>query len=363
MNIETMRALLLGFTDVTEDEPFGPDYLVYRIAGKIFAALSLERTELVCMKCEPEYAAELREHYDGIRPAWHWNKQHWNDVYFDSDVNDDLIEQLARHAYGETIKSLPQKLLYGLRLPSPRWQHRHFAQLDSTMSFLKDDDSEAQTAEFLLVTADYQTAGHGQKDAVWESAAQANLLLGISLHPSFLTPDKQFLLSAATALAVADAVQKYCKCEACVKWPNDIYINDNKVCGMLLEHTLCGRAISRSIIGIGLNINQKAFEGDAPNPVSFIQVRGKETDRAAVLRHFLQRFEHYYSLLQNNKGEQVLEEYVRRMYRREGNHRYADAHGNFLARLETVAPDGTLHLRDLDGNLRQYLFKEVSYLS
>ena len=54
MNIETMRALLLGFTDVTEDEPFGPDYLVYRIAGKIFAALSLERTELVCMKCEPE---------------------------------------------------------------------------------------------------------------------------------------------------------------------------------------------------------------------------------------------------------------------------------------------------------------------
>ena len=167
---------------------------------------------------------------------------------------------------------------------------------------------------------------------------------------------------AATALAVADAVQKYCKCEVCVKWPNDIYINDNKVCGMLLEHTLCGRAISRSIIGIGLNINQKAFEGDAPNPVSFIQVRGKETDRAAVLRYLLQRFEHYYSLLQNNKGEQVLEEYVGRMYRREGNHRYADAHGNFLARLETVAPDGTLHLRDLDGNLRQYLFKEVSYL-
>ena len=131
---------------------------------------------------------------------------------------------------------------------------------------------------------------------------------------------------------------------------------------MLLEHTLCGRAISRSIIGIGLNINQKAFEGDAPNPVSFYQVRGKETDRAAVLRHFLQRFEHYYSLLQNNKGEQVLEEYVRRMYLREGNHRYADAHGNFLARLGAVAPDGTLHLRDLDGNLRQYLFKEVSYL-
>ena len=131
---------------------------------------------------------------------------------------------------------------------------------------------------------------------------------------------------------------------------------------MLLEHTLCGRAISRSIIGIGLNINQKAFEGDAPNPVSFYQVRGKETDRAAVLRYLLQRFEHYYSLLQNNKGEQVLEEYVRRMYRREGNYRYADAHGNFLARLETVAPDGTLHLRDLDGNLWQYLFKEVSYL-
>ena len=209
MNIETMRALLLGFADVTEDEPFGPDYLVYRIAGKIFAALSLERTELVCMKCEPEYAAELREHYDGIRPAWHWNKQHWNDVYFDSDVNDDLIGQLARHAYGETVKSLPQKLLYGFRLPSPRWQHRHYAQLDSTMSFLKDDDSEAQTAEFLLVTADYQTAGHGQKGAVWESAAQENLLLGISLHPSFLTPAKQFLLSAGTALSVADTVHDY----------------------------------------------------------------------------------------------------------------------------------------------------------
>lgn len=131
---------------------------------------------------------------------------------------------------------------------------------------------------------------------------------------------------------------------------------------MLLEHTLCGRAISRSIIGIGLNINQQSFEGDAPNPVSFYQVRGKETDRAAVLRYLLQRFEHYYGLLQNNQGEQVLEEYIGRMYRRDGGYWYADAQGKFLAEIVTVAPDGTLHLRDRDGHLRQYLFKEVSYL-
>ena len=109
MDIELAREYCLSLPATTEDMPFGEDDLAIRVAGKIFAFFDLTRPFLMVLKCDPERAEELREEYNGIEPAWHWNKKYWNQVYFDSDVTDALFRTLIRHSYDEVIAKLPRK--------------------------------------------------------------------------------------------------------------------------------------------------------------------------------------------------------------------------------------------------------------
>lgn len=110
MDIESIREHCLGLREVTEDMPFGPDTLVFRIYNKIFACLDLTRPDLIALKCDPERAIELRERYRGIEGAWHWNKRFWNDVHFDSDVPDTLIRELVEHSLHEVLRKLPVRV-------------------------------------------------------------------------------------------------------------------------------------------------------------------------------------------------------------------------------------------------------------
>jgi len=110
MNIEEIRALCLSKKGATEDCAFGDDWLLFRIYNKIFACCDLNRPNLVVLKCAPEYAAALRDHYNGITGAWHWNKRYWNDVRLDADVDDALISRLVDHSISEVLKKLPKKL-------------------------------------------------------------------------------------------------------------------------------------------------------------------------------------------------------------------------------------------------------------
>lgn len=110
MDIESIREHCLGLREVTEDMPFGPDTLVFRIYNKIFACLDLTRPDLIALKCDPERAIELRERYRGIEGAWHWNKRFWNDVYFESDVPDALIRELVEHSLHEVLRKLPVRV-------------------------------------------------------------------------------------------------------------------------------------------------------------------------------------------------------------------------------------------------------------
>ncbi len=109
MDIERIREYCLSRKKATEDMAFGPDGILFRIYGKIFAYIDLERPDLVVLKCDPEYAQDLRAHYEGIRGAWHWNKRYWNEVHFDSDVDDELILHLVDHSLSEVLKKLPKK--------------------------------------------------------------------------------------------------------------------------------------------------------------------------------------------------------------------------------------------------------------
>ncbi len=110
MNIEEFREYCLSLPNVTEDMPFDENVLVFRLHGKIFACVAMDRPDLATMKCDPGKAIELREQYNSIEGAFHWNKKFWNQVWFNRDADDTLIRSLVDHAYEEVYKKLPKKL-------------------------------------------------------------------------------------------------------------------------------------------------------------------------------------------------------------------------------------------------------------
>ena len=205
-----------------------------------------------------------------------------------------------------------------------------------------------------VVWADYQTAGRGCGTNSWESAAGQNLLFSMLIHPTLLAANAQFRISMAISLAIVRALQPLTG-PLSIKWPNDIYWHDGKLAGILIENRLHGQLIRQSIIGVGLNVNQRVFHSDAPNPVSLWQICEHETDREQLLRDILRAFDQYV-------GKDISAQYLSLLYRRKGFYPYADRDGAFMAELVTVEDDGHLLLRDDNGSQRRYAFKEVTFI-
>ena len=230
--------------------------------------------------------------------------------------------------------------------------------------------NDKRTKKIQLVTTDYQTHGHGQVNTVWESARGENLLFSFLFRPQHITAGEQFFLSEIACLAVAHTLDAYTE-GISVKWPNDVYHHDRKICGMLLRHTLSGAQISATLVGIGLNLNQKQFVGDAPNPVSLRQIIGRPVDREEVLCRFAHHFDRLLRAVTPPDPDERLaqrqrlhREYLRRLYHHDGAHDYVDtASGEtFSAHIVDVAPTGQLTLQTTDGRLRNYHFKEVRFV-
>lgn len=232
---------------------------------------------------------------------------------------------------------------------------------DSTNNYLHALARPEQLGEGSVVWAEFQTAGRGQIGNSWESAEGENLTFSVVLYPTFLLANRQFLISQITALSVKQTLDRYVD-DITVKWPNDIYWRDRKICGMLIENDLAGQFIYSSILGIGININQKEFKSNAPNPVSLYQIIGKRTDREKFLQEFLERLYANYLLLLQEKEVLIQEAYRQSLYRREGFYLYEDANGRFEAAIEEIEPSGYLHLRLRDNTIRRYEFKEVRFV-
>ncbi|MCD8080725.1 MAG: biotin--[acetyl-CoA-carboxylase] ligase [Bacteroides sp.] len=232
---------------------------------------------------------------------------------------------------------------------------------DSTSLYLARLCTEQEVKEMTVVTADHQTAGRGQRGNSWESEQGENLLFSTVLYPTFLSAKEQFRLSQVISLAVKETVDVYAE-EFSVKWPNDIFWKEKKICGMLLENDLTGTQINRCIAGIGININQEEFHSPAPNPVSLRQITGKKEDLSEVLKQVMERISVYYELLKSDKGDWIAARYQRSLFRNTGFHDFQDQRGIFSAMITGIEPGGRLILTDDTGRERRYAFKEVSYL-
>ena len=239
----------------------------------------------------------------------------------------------------------------------------HIDETDSTNRWLKEHrDSSLETLSdvakepSLCVVADYQTAGKGCGTNSWESERGKNLTFSVMLHPVEIPASGQFRISEAVSVALCTTLETYIYNKVEIKWPNDIYVGDQKICGILIENRLQGSTIMDSIVGIGLNVNQQTFRSDAPNPVSMYQLVGHEMDRTALLDAFLE------ALDEAMDSETVGTDYRSRLYRRDGFYDYRDGQGDFQAKLLNVLDDGRLVLLDTEGTARLYAFKEVQYI-
>ena len=240
----------------------------------------------------------------------------------------------------------------------------HLEETDSTNPYLNALCNKQCVEELTTITADFQTSGRGQRGNSWESEAGQNLMFSFVLYPTFLKARRQFLLSQIISLAIKEELERYVS-NISIKWPNDIYWKDKKICGMLIENDLTGVHISRSITGIGINVNQETFCSDAPNPVSLKQINGQSYDCPQILASVMKRIKTYYNLLATGKADiqsLIADRYACSLFRKEGFHRYTDANGDFMARLLRVEPDGRFILEDQTGTIRNYLFKEVQYI-
>ncbi len=241
--------------------------------------------------------------------------------------------------------------------------HRiHLAETDSTNRYARE---RVAWHGVTIITTDHQTAGRGQRGNSWESEAEKNLLFTLALPVQNIKASEQFAISELIAVALCDVLSQYAQ-DIRIKWPNDIYYKDKKLSGILIEHDIEGSHIARSLIGVGLNVNQTRFVSDAPNPTSLAQILGHDVEREplldAIITRFLELYEQYTSPTPTLNRKALHECYTHLLYRRDTPAEYRDANGSFTATLRHVEPDGRLVLEDEQGTLRKYLFKEVGYI-
>ena len=226
----------------------------------------------------------------------------------------------------------------------------HIEETDSTNRWLK-----AHGEGTMVVVADYQTAGKGCGTNSWESERGKNLTFSMLIHPTDIPASRQFRITEIVSVALCEVLEQYIG-DVSIKWPNDIYMGDKKICGVLIENRLQGNVIVDSIIGIGLNVNQTEFVSDAPNPVSLRQLLGREIDREALLHDFLETLETVSS------SETTYSAYRNKLFRMGKQAVFSDETGRFEGTIQDVETDGRLLIKDLSGQARRYAFKEVQFV-
>lgn len=233
--------------------------------------------------------------------------------------------------------------------------------LEETTS-TNDEAREAKYRHGDLIRAERQTAGRGQRGHSWSSEEGVNLLFSLVWEPVFLPAGEQFLLSEAVALALTETMAAY-GIDARIKWTNDIYIGDRKAVGILIENNLAGAYLSRTIVGIGVNVNQRRFDPALPNPISMRQAAGCVFDRLEVLDRLYGALMRRYGELERGGAEGLQEDYLRRLYRMGERQLFRLPDGSpTWGVIRGVRPSGELLLDHDDGRTGAYLFREIEFV-
>ena len=248
----------------------------------------------------------------------------------------------------------------------------YIKQTYSTSTLLREQYSDA-LPHFYTIRTDYQTAGRGQAGNSWESEAGKNLLFSALLKYEGIYAAQQWRLSMLVAVALWDALAKYLpEDRLTIKWPNDIYFEDKKLAGILMENSLSGTYVGYSIVGIGVNVNQTKWLSNAPNPISMKEIAGEEYNVDMLMNGWVDSMKSWELLA----TEEIKAAYLRHLYRRDGWHKYVerevsleptqiaqrDIKGAFLAQLIGITEQGELMLRKENNEEKIYHFKQIRFV-
>lgn len=231
---------------------------------------------------------------------------------------------------------------------------------DSTNNWLAAHEKLLSSPSLVYCVS--QTAGRGQRGNSWESEPGKNITASILFHPQDFPASKQFLILEAVALAIVDFLRSK-GVEAKVKWPNDIYVGDKKICGTLVEHVVSGKNITRTIAGFGINMNQEKFISKAPNPVSLCMLTGKQYDIDQSIQELAGFITDYLSQLNNR--DKLHKGFTELLWRFDGcEYEFYDhkEKKSIRGKLNSVGTDGILSIITQNGENRDYAFKEIEFI-
>ncbi|MFD2246060.1 biotin--[acetyl-CoA-carboxylase] ligase [Pontibacter ruber] len=230
---------------------------------------------------------------------------------------------------------------------------------ESTNSEAQQLLNKNKATEGCVVLTDEQTKGRGQRGNVWEAAPHRNITMSVILSPTFLATRQQFYLNMAISLAVLDLLREYGAEQAQVKWPNDLYFEDKKLGGILIENTINSYHLQHAIVGIGLNINQLHFS--VLTATSLASITGVQYELPVLVARLLELLEKRYLELRNGKLAKLKYEYLQRLYRYQEPHTFEVEGKQVEGCIAGIDEDGRLAV-EIDRELRYFAFKEIAYV-
>lgn len=234
-----------------------------------------------------------------------------------------------------------------------------FEQLNSTNDWLLEQSSQAALLEGTTVRAIDQSKGKGQRGASWSAESNKSLCFSVLLRPKFLGVAQSFQLSICAALGVFDCLNEL-RPGFSIKWPNDIYFENKKIAGILIENQFRKTSFQNTIVGIGVNINQDDF-CDLPNAISLKQILGLELPIEKVFERLCETIEARYLQLRMAKHSAQKKYYLAHLFRYEQWAKYKIGEKLFLAKIIDVLPNGRLCLEFEDTSKKDYDIKELSF--
>ncbi|WP_411274135.1 biotin--[acetyl-CoA-carboxylase] ligase [Daejeonella sp.] len=236
-------------------------------------------------------------------------------------------------------------------------------EVDSTNTFLKDALSKSTPLlEGTVIMAEKQFAGRGQSHNSWLSEERKNLTFSILLNPSFLPVQLQFELNKAISVALNDVLRAYAGNTASIKWPNDSYIGNKKVAGMLIENIVSGNQMRHAIIGIGLNVNQIDFPATLKNVTSLKQGLHKDYDLDILLSEICNAVEARYLQLRAGHYDKITRDYTAHLYLLNQWSTFKSDCGIFAGKITGVNSSGQLEMETKEG-LMYFNNKEVQFIN
>lgn len=230
---------------------------------------------------------------------------------------------------------------------------------DSTNTFLSEMIANTNLPEGTVVATNRQLRGKGQRGSVWESEDFLNCTLSILLKPNFLHIGEQFFLNMTISNAVRNSIQYFLSTKVLVKWPNDILVEDKKICGMLIENQIVGSSINQSVIGIGINVNQNNFRFS--NATSIKNEIHKEVDLEYFKKTLFENIEREYLVLRSLDFETIKNSYVKNLFKFQIDSKFIIDDKEVEGRIVGVATSGQL-IVCIDNKLETFDFKQIKFI-